>query len=129
MRPICTVCLLGTLATAAIGRAAEADLTEARGLLLGGKYEEAAEIYSPLAEREPAALLGLARCLAAQGRLDEAVKKLADAAEGHAELQAELARLAFERGDYQQARTRAEEAIRLDSDQLPAWWIRAEVET
>lgn len=128
MRPICTVCLLGTLATAAIGRAAEADLTEARGLLLGGKYEEAAEIYSTLAEKQPAAVLGLARCLAAQGKLDEAVKTLAAAAEGRADLQAELARLAFERGDYQQAQTRAEEATRLDADQLPALWIRAEVD-
>ena len=49
-------------------------LAQARKLLLRGKYAEAAELYSPLAEKDPAAAVGLARCLAAEGKLDEAVK-------------------------------------------------------
>ncbi len=127
MKHLGPICLLITVAAAVIAAAAEPALSEARGLLWGGKYEEAAEIYAPLAEEDPTAVLGLARCLQAQGKLHEAVEKLSAAAEGHAELQAELARLAFQRGDYQQADVRVQEALRLDGEQLLAWWIRAEL--
>lgn len=127
------ICLISMLAAAGTARAAGDDLAKARELLLGGKYAEAAEIYGPLAgakdkEAAPAAVLGLARCLCAEGKLDEAVKRLAAAAGAHPELHAELARLAFERGDTRQAKARADEAIRLDGDQLLARWIRAEVD-
>jgi tetratricopeptide (TPR) repeat protein len=125
---LASIWLLSVLTALAIARAAEDPLANARKLLLGGKYAEAAEIYGPLAERQdPAAVLGLARVLSAEGKLDEAVNRLAAAAEGHAELQAELARLAFERGDTQQAQARADEAVRLDGDQLLARWILAEL--
>ena len=100
----------------------------APGRCCWGKYGEAADIYGPLAEKgDPAAVLGLARCLSAEGKRDEAVGALEPAAEGHAEIQAELARLAFERGDAKEAKARADEAIGLDDDQLLARWILAEL--
>jgi len=109
------------------GRAGQEAPVAARHLLLGGKYAEAAEIYARSAKENPASALGLARCLTAEGRLDEAVRKLAYAAGDHAELHAELARLAFERGNYKVAKTHADEAIRLDPHQLQARWVRAEL--
>ncbi|NQU20886.1 MAG: tetratricopeptide repeat protein [Candidatus Nealsonbacteria bacterium] len=102
---------------------------QARELLLGGKYEEAIEIYRPLAEKgDPAAVLGVARCLRAQGKRAEVVKTLTAAAGEHADLHAELARAAFEQGDYKEAKTRADEAIKLDANQLLARWITAELD-
>jgi tetratricopeptide (TPR) repeat protein len=127
-RRITSICLLCTLTAPVLGRAAEHDLAAARELLLGGNYAEAAEIYSPLAEKkDPAAVLGLARCLSAEGKRGQAVKTLAEAADDHAQLHAELARLAFERGDVKEAKARADEALRLDADQLLARWILAEL--
>ena len=128
LRTIAAICLLGVLPVPPIARAAGDDLAKARELLLGGKYAEAAEIYGPLAEHDaPAALLGLARCLCAEGKLDQAVKGLSAAAGDHAGLNAELARLAFSRGDTRQARARADRAVGLDADQLLARWILAEL--
>ncbi len=116
------------LVSAAAARAAEEPLAEAEKLLLGGKYGEAAEILAPLAEKkDPAAVLALARCQASEGKYTEAVKTLSEAAEDQAALQAELARLAFDRGDYKEAQTRADEAIRLEKDQLQALWIQGEL--
>lgn len=103
------------------------ELVQARTLFLKGKYAEAIEIYSPLAEKDAAALLGLARCLRATGKADLAAEKLAAAAD-QAPLHAELARLAFERGDYPGAAGHADRAIELDGDQLLAHWIRAELD-
>lgn len=106
---IASTCLLAALAAPVITPAAENSLAGARELLLRGKYAEAAELYGPLAERgDPVAVLGLARCLSAEGRLDEAVGKLTAAAGGHARLHAELARLAFEQGDTREAKARAD---------------------
>ncbi len=133
VRRLAGICLLCVLAAPVIARAAEDDLAKARALLLGGKYAEAAEIYGPLAEKKaPAAVLGLARALSAEGKLDEALKRLTAAAGGPAsgypaEFHAELARLAFERGDTKEAKARTDEALRLDGDQLLARWIFAEL--
>jgi tetratricopeptide (TPR) repeat protein len=74
------------------------------------------------------AALGLARCLAAQGKLDEAVNALSRSTGSHAGLHAALARLAFDRGNYDEAKKRADEALRLDRDQLLARWILAELD-
>ncbi len=57
----------------------EAVMPQARKLLLRGKYAEAADLYSPLAKKNAAAAVGLARCLAAQGKDDAAEKALAAA--------------------------------------------------
>jgi len=127
MKLIGTICLLCALAASAIIRAADDSPAKARRLLLGGKYAEAAEIYAPLAKKNPAAALGLARCMAAGGKTDQAVRTLSAAAGPHAELHAELARLAFQRGDYKEAKTRARQAIKLDTNQLLARWILAEL--
>jgi len=115
------------IAAAATGTLADDELADARKLFLKGKYAEAIEVYSPLAETDPAAVLGLARCLRATGKSDEAAEKLSAAAGEHAPLHAELARLAFERGDCPAATKHAERAIELDDDQLLARWIRAEL--
>jgi len=112
-----------------IARGEEDPLAKAGALLLVGKYISAEGAYTPLANKKaPAAVLGLARALCAQGKQDEAVKVLTAAAEDHAPLQAELARLAFERGDYPEAKARCEAAIKLDRNQLLAIWIRAELD-
>jgi tetratricopeptide (TPR) repeat protein len=111
----------------AIGHALDARLDGARKLLLGGKYAEAAEIYAPLAATDAAAALGLARCQEAQGKTDAADATLKLLAEKRAALQAELAQLAFDRGDLKEAKTRADAAVKLDGEQLPARWILAEL--
>jgi len=126
VKPNVAICLLCTLPTASLA-AADDPLAKARGLLLGGQYAEAAEIYAPLAEKEPAAALGLARSLSSQGKQDEAVRALTAAAGNHPQLHAELARLAFDRGDYETAQARAEKAIQLDGDQPLGRWILAEL--
>src|SRR5687768_8973927 len=81
------------------------DLEEARSLLLRGRYEESAEAYTSLLEKETLqATLGLARCRLAVGESAEAVKLLTAAIEkqpGKAELHAELAAVAFDLGDHE----------------------------
>ena len=115
--------LLATVATAA-----QPPLEKAGKLLLGGKYAEAAEIYEPLAAKDPAAALGLARALEANGKTEKAVGALKPLAEKRADLQAELARLAFDRGDLKEAAPRVRAALALDDQQLLARWIGAEVD-
>lgn len=106
-------------------------LVEARQLFLAGKYAEAGEIYERLREDEPAeASLGLARCQASIGETELAVEVLEAAAQqspNAATLPAELARLAFERGDYEAAARWAEAARAIDDDCLPARYIQAEL--
>jgi tetratricopeptide (TPR) repeat protein len=103
------LCLFGASALVS----AEPGLEQARALLLKGKCAEAAEIYSPLAAKDPIAALGMARCLESQGKSDEATKTLVPIADRRPDVQAELARLALDRGDLKEARTRAQEALRL----------------
>jgi tetratricopeptide (TPR) repeat protein len=107
--------------------AADDDLPQAQRLLLRGNYAEAAELFAPLIEKHPAAAVGLARSWEARGRSDRAVAVLATRAGGNADMQAELARLAFKRGDYSVAERRVDAAIAADPDQLLARWIRAEL--
>jgi len=110
---------------------ADGQLDAARRLLLAGKYAEAEEAYAKLAADDlVAAALGLARCQAAVGKLDEAATTLAVAVEKHpdaADLHAQLAQLAFERGDYPTARTAVDDALKRDADSPPARWIEAEL--
>lgn len=107
------------------------NLAAARKLLLTGKYAEAEESYQKLSSEKPVeAALGIARCQASTGRRDEAAAMLKSAAEKHpkaAELTAELARLAFDRGDYPAAQENAAEALEADADNLQARWIQAEL--
>ncbi|NQT37238.1 MAG: tetratricopeptide repeat protein [Planctomycetes bacterium] len=121
--PILIACLL---LCPIVASAAGEELAEARQLLLGGKYDEARAIYASKSPQEPAAAVGHARCLAAVGKLDEAVAALQLLAQDHAEVQAEWAALAFRRGDFRAVDVHCEAAIKLDRDQLQARWLRAE---
>jgi tetratricopeptide (TPR) repeat protein len=109
--------------------AEQGGLEEARKALFEGRYDEAVEMFTPLATDDAAAALGLARCHAERGKYDDAVKTLQDFDKDgkNAVLQAELARLAFERGDYKEAESRVEAALKLDSKQPVARWIQSEL--
>ena len=112
-------------------RADEAALEEARGLYLRGNYEEAAEAYQALVKEEPVeAALGLARAKVGAGDRAEAVRILEAAAKAEpksAALSAELALLAYHRGDYEQAHKLAAKALEEDDHSLPARWVTAEL--
>ena len=103
------------------------DLAKARSLLMHGRYEEAAEIYKPEAADNAQAALGWAACLESQGKTAEAVEALAPLADKQAEIQAQLARLAFERGDGAEARRRANEALQLAAGHPLALYLMAEL--
>lgn len=119
--------LLSFLLTAAAS-ADEAALPRARKLLLRGKFDEAADLFSPMAKKDAAAAVGLARCLAAQGKDAAAEEVLAAAPGDDAAVLAERAAMAFDRGSSADARRWADEAIRRDGNQLLARWIVAELE-
>jgi Tfp pilus assembly protein PilF len=116
------------LATTASG---QQTLTDADKLRLTGRYEEAAKAYDDLLEQEPVtATLGLARCREAVGRYPESERVLSAAIEKYpkaAVLPAELARLAFERGDHATAQRHAEAALALDKNQLLARLVTADL--
>ncbi len=102
-----------------------------RSLYLTGHYAEAAEQYKQTAGTETAAALGLARCQAATGEYDEAIKTLADAVQRDAKsatLHAELAELEFHRGNEVVARNHAETALAIDKDSVAARWTLAELD-
>jgi tetratricopeptide (TPR) repeat protein len=139
-----SMALVGTPATAA-DEYAKSPVAEARTLYLRGKYEEAREAAAKLAEKHPVetALL-LARCDAAQGKYPEAEKQLTealakaaakaeDAAAGDAKtkeqapLYAELAALAFDRGDRAAAEKHAQAALSADGHNRKARWTGAEL--
>ncbi len=123
-------CIFAVLALQATCAAAES-LTEARKQYLTGHYAEARELYEKLVEAEPVvAALGLARSHEATGGIDKALDVLKQAANANpkaAALPAELARLAFERGDYRAADEHVAAALKLDRDQLLARWITCEL--
>lgn len=103
----------------------------ARKLYLQGKYDEAREAYEALTDKQPVvAALGLAHCMTSVGEPEEATKALTAAATKHADsadLQAELARLAFDRGDYPAAQKLVDATLKLSPDHLLAHWIQAEL--
>ena len=113
------------------GLADEPALAGARRLLMTGNYAEAAQAYGDLADVHAVeAAVGQARSQAAQGEYDQARATLAEATEQHADaadLRAELARLAFGRGQHAGALEHAEAALRLDANSLAARWVRAEL--
>ena len=109
------------------GVAAEGDTSRARRMLLAGKYAEAAEMYAAFDPKNTEAALGCARSHWAVGKRDEAVRLLAAARGESADVEAELARMALDRGDHKAAQEHCERASSLDSDQLLARWIRGEL--
>ena len=122
------LCLLFVSVGAVTAWADETAMPQARKLLLRGKYAEAADLYSPLATKLPAAAVGLARGLAAQGKDDAAEEALAAAPGRDAGVLAERAAMAFGRGKVENSRKWADEAIRIDRGQLLARWIVAELD-
>ncbi|MGC3968052.1 MAG: tetratricopeptide repeat protein [Pirellulales bacterium] len=112
-------------------------LVEARKLYLGGSYAEAQEQYEAARDKLPQdAALGLARCFAAEGKLDEAAAAIeAGLAKSKADeaspvvgwLHAERARLAFDAGDYPQAAAGVKAALAADAKNRLARWIAAEL--
>jgi tetratricopeptide (TPR) repeat protein len=120
-----TVAVLALVFSPIAARAA--DLTKARTLLMHGRYEEAAEIYKPQSATDATAALGLAACLEAQGKISAAEKKLKPLADKHADVQAQLARLAFDRGNYDEARRRVDETIKLAAEHPLGLFIKAEL--
>ena len=121
------VCFVWAFLALAVAHASTDDLANARKLLLGGKYAEAEDAYRPLAKKDFRAALGLARSQDARGMREEAAKTLSEAPAGHAQIEAELARLAFDRGDYPAAEKHVESALKLGRDQLQAKWLRGEL--
>ena len=65
--PVVAIWLASLAVATAAAAPAEPSPAAARGLFLGGKYAEAADVYQALAERAPAAAVGWARCLEAVG--------------------------------------------------------------
>jgi Flp pilus assembly protein TadD len=119
---------LAAMALPAIARSQEEPT--AQTLLLIGRYDEAAERFAAEQEKEPAAAIGLARCQTATGKREEARQTLESAAarfDKSAEVQAELALAALERGDHEPAGKHAAVAQALDKDCVLARWIEAEL--
>ncbi|HID75036.1 MAG TPA: tetratricopeptide repeat protein [Planctomycetaceae bacterium] len=106
---------------------AEDELAAAERLRLRGKYAEAEEVFARHVPDEPDAVLGMARTLTATGRDEAAMKLLARAARQEPRLHAELARIAFARGQYGVADAHTEIALALDQNNLLARWMRAEL--
>jgi tetratricopeptide (TPR) repeat protein len=102
---------------------------EARRLWLVGKYDESAEAYGKVAEKDlVASALGLARCQSSVGQTKEATELLIKAVEAKpaAALLAELAQLAFDRGDYPAADRAIDAALKAEPENVLAHWLRAE---
>lgn len=119
-----------------VGPAAAADgpestLAQARHLLLTGKYAEATDAYQALLGSDPvAAAVGLARCQRSRGDREAADRTLLAATQIHtkaADVHAERAALAFERGDYDAARQHVAAALNSEPDSLAARWWQAEL--
>jgi len=104
-----------------------ADLGKAHSLLMHGRHEEAAEIYKPEAATIAQAAVGWAACLESQGKMAAAVEALAPLAGKCPEIQAQLARLAFDRGDWVEAHRRANATLQLASAHPLALYILAEL--
>ena len=105
----------------------EASESEARHFFRTGKYAEAEEAFSREAEESATAAIGLARTYAAQGKLDKAGGALARWAGKDADVDAEAAWMAFERGDYAEAERLVRNVLDRESDHIAALWIQAEL--
>ncbi|HVX11836.1 MAG TPA: tetratricopeptide repeat protein [Pirellulales bacterium] len=126
------LCLILPLHSGVVWADAEdGDPSAARHLLLTGKYAEAADAYRALAAQEPiASAVGLSRCLVSRGDregADALLLKVLESRPPAAEILAERAGLAFERGDYEAAASQVTDALKADRDSLPARWWQAEL--
>lgn len=101
--------------------------SEARHFLRTGKYAEAEESFSREANESPAAAVGLARTYAAQGKQDQARAALAPWKGKDPAAEAEAARMAFERGDHQEAERLCLAVLDRSPDNIAALWVQAEL--
>jgi tetratricopeptide (TPR) repeat protein len=124
------LCLPG-LAVGFAGPGSE-PLGAATRLFQEGKYAEAQAAFAALDNSEATArALGIARCQVATGEREKAIATLQEAAERDtqaAALPAELAYLALQRGDSPSADALSAKALRLDTQQVLAQWVRAELD-
>jgi tetratricopeptide (TPR) repeat protein len=107
-----------------------AEPATARSLLLTGRFDEAAEQFAASSTKDPAAVVGLARCKVAVGKQADAEKVLTTALSWHpnsAVLPAELSILALRRGDYEGASQRVAATLALDKDCVAARYVQAEL--
>lgn len=125
------IALFAALAAPSVCTAADDPLSAAQTLLLRGRYAEAAERFTALAEKHPTtASVGLARALSAVGKSDQAIALLESAAQPPdiaAEVHAELAALRMSRGNLEGAREAAAAALAADENCLQARWLQAEL--
>lgn len=105
---------------------------DARTLWKTGKYAEAQESYEALAKAKdlkPAEkttiALGLADCLDSQGQTDKALNALRGVEPTTADVQARIAEILFNRGDWVGAAASAKAANGLKPDHLAARWVEA----
>lgn len=132
MRRIATILFLMLAASPCASVVAdEAKLNDAQRLYMTGRYEESQEQYEKLAADQPArAAVGIARCRIAVGQYDDAAKLLGEAIQKEVEnapLSAELARLQFNRGNYEAAQEHCQQALAKSDKQLLARWVQAEL--
>jgi len=126
-RPVVALLTLCLLAPSLLRADEQPDPAAGRRLLLRGKYAQAAKVYSRTASQAPRAAVGLARALEAQGKSAEARAALERLAGGDAEVDAELARLAFARGDREQSARHLASALAADARQPLAIWVESEL--
>ncbi|MFO0945943.1 MAG: tetratricopeptide repeat protein [Planctomycetota bacterium] len=103
-------------------------LKEARDLWQRGRYGEAFEKYSAIDGETVAVAIGKSRCLISEGKDDEAQKILKEALQKHpqdADLLAVVAEMDLAHGRWEEASSRAEEAIKLQQNHLSARLVRA----
>lgn len=101
--------------------------TNAQHFLRTGKYAEAEESFLRDADESAVAAIGLARTYAAQGKQDQAKAALAPWEGRDSAADAEAARMAFERGDHEEAERLCLTVLDRNPDNIAALWIQAEL--
>lgn len=101
-----------------------------RSHYLSGRYAEAQEAYQALSTTDPSVVLGLARCLEAIGDTEKAESLLQSAIEREPkspQIQGQLARMSFARGDYSAAQELVTKVLSGDKDSMIGHWVQAEL--
>ena len=118
-------------ASAAVWSADDSGLANARRLFLTGRYEEAIEAYEALnGQGTHGGRVGAGGLLSGDRPRETGRRRFARRVPARPEKRGprgRVALLAWQRGDHDQARDRAEAAIRLNDKQLAARWVSAEL--
>ena len=134
-RSVCVLAIALVIACLTWGQTSsawgQATVASARKLELSGKLAEATEQYLELGPADVIEqTLGLARIDVAQGQRAAATERLKSAASEHSSssaIQAALARLAFDRGDWDAARAGIAATLKLEPDNLSARLLEGEL--